>query len=339
MERNQNFLREVLGNYVGDGGAGMQGAVQMGAAQSGADNAGNAVSIGLAGRASEGQLSSMRGAENMAHGERAMALLSKRQEDQRAIENEIARIRAQAPMLRRQFGREDEELRIAKQDLALRRQQVADARAANAAQIDLGYYQTNAGAAADAAGNAADAAKEAAANRGKYGYNIDKKYDTMLDELFKSVASPTVPDPADPTKTVPNAARRWRALITAMQGFGLTGGQAVLLASKWVPERLKIHGARSPQVIYKILKSGELGFKLSDAVAKQVFQLAGLNWAHRNKKPSSGGANRPVSGILGPNPGGTVGAGTIHNGGISVQPSPSQPILGPNPSGTIGLFN
>lgn len=296
MQRNQNFLRDVLGNYVGDGGAGMQTAIEMGQSRMGADAAGNAAQIGLAGRASEGHLSTLRAAENMAHGERAAALLAKRQADQHAIENEIARIRAQAPLLRRQFGREDEEMRIAKQDLALRRQQAADQRASNQAQVDLGYYQTDAQAAASLAGSKADAAKEAAANASRYATivpGLNKKYDDAI-EAVRQAVMPTAIAGADGT-TTENPNHRWRAAIDQLKAGGLTTGQAVLLASAWLPDRLKVHGADSPRVIYRILKSGELGGKLSDAVAKKVFQLAGLDWSQRNKRnPTAGGVGNTL---------------------------------------------
>lgn len=284
MARNQSFLSGVLGNYVGDGGVGLQGAAHAGGVQVGADAAGNTRSVYDAGQAGNSNLASQRSALTLAAGERSSQILQQRLADQRALANEIARIRTQAPLLKRQFGREDEELRIAKEDLGLRRQQLGDQRAANAAQTQLGYYQTDAQLAGQIASDKADAADKAAENRGQYGFGIDKKYDQTLTELFKSVASPNIQDPADPTKTKPNPARRWRGLIQTMQGMGLTGGQAVLLASKWVPERLKIHGAKSPQVIYKLLKSGEMGFKVSDAVAKQVFQSAGLDWSQRVPK-------------------------------------------------------
>lgn len=319
MASNMNFLQSVLGNYVGDGGVGLQGAAQHEGVQVAADAAGNTRSVYDAGQASNGNLAQQRGALTMAHGERAGQLLQARLADQRALQNEIARVRAQAPMLKRQFGREDEELRIAQNDLALRRQQVTDQRNANAAQTELGYYQTNVGAASDAAGNAADAAKDAKANAGRFGYGIDKKYDDAIAAVMASVGPTSLMGPdGKPTKN-PNHA--WRSTIQRLEAEGLSGGQAVLLASKWLPDRLKIHGAKSPSVIYKILKSGELGFKLSDATAKQVFLAAGLDWSKRVAKAPAK-PKKPV--FRDPNP------QTVNPGGIAVNPGG----IAVNPGGT-----
>lgn len=311
MARNQSFLSGVLGNYVGDGGVGLQGAAQHAGVQVAADAAGNTRSVYDAGQAANGALAQQRGAMTMAQGERAGQLLQARLADQRSIANEIARIRGQAPMLKRQFGREDEELRIAKEDLALRRQGVNDARAANQAQTDLGYYQTDASAAAALAGAGADAAKDAKANAGRFGYNIDKKYDDAIAAVMASVGPTRI---LGPNGEQPNPNHAWRSTISRLQSEGLTGGQAVLLASKWLPDRLKIHGGKSASVIYKILKSGELGFKVSDAVAKQVLAAAGLNWADRLKAPK---AKKPTVNIpvAGGKPGTNVSAGDIGGGG------------------------
>lgn len=312
MARNQSFLSGVLGNYVGDGGVGLQGAAQHSGVQVAADAAGNTRSVYDAGQAANGNLASQRSAMTLAQGERAGQLLQQRLADQRSIANEIARIRGQAPMLKRQFGREDEELRIAKEDLGLRRQQVSDARAANQAQTELGYYQTDASLAGQAAGAQADAAKDAKANAGRFGYNIDKKYDDAIAAVMASVGPTAILGPDG--QQIPNPNHAWRSTIKRLQSEGLTGGQAVLLASKWLPDRLKIHGDKSPSVIYKILKSGELGFKLSDAVAKQVFQLSGLNWAHRLKAPKKPKATVSVP-VRPGRPGSNVSAGDIGGGG------------------------
>jgi hypothetical protein len=286
MQANMGFLQSVLGNYVGDQGVGLQGASQHAGVQTAADAAGNTRSVYDAGRASEGNLSQQRGAMVMQAGERRDQLLAKRLEDQRAIQNEIARIRATAPLLKRQFGREDAELQIAQQDLALRRQMASDQRANNEAQIGLGYAGLDA---------QAEANKPAAnANAGKYARfgNVDKKYDAMLDELFKSVASPKVQEQQEDgsIKQVDNPARRFKSLLTTLKGMGLSPGQSALIAASWVPERLKIHGDKSPQVIYKMMRSGELGNKYSDAVIKQVFQTAGLDW---NKRTKGGSPMKP----------------------------------------------
>lgn len=280
MASNMSFLQSVLGNYVGDGGVGLQGASQHAGVQVAADNAGNTRSVYDAGRAAEGNLSQQRGAQVMQQGERSQQLLAKRMEDQRAIQNEIARIRAQAPLLKRQFGREDEEMRIARQDLALRRQgQNASIQQAKD-QLDLGYYQTDAGTAAALEGAKVDAGKDA----GRYGYGINKKFDDRLAAIQDDVSPPKVRDPAT-GEVVENPNHRWRATIDRLRNEGLTPGQSLLLATKWLKGRLSIHGDKSPSVIYKLLKSGELGNKFSDAVAKQVFQLAGFDWSQRVAKP------------------------------------------------------
>lgn len=141
-----------------------------------------------------------------------------------------------------------------------------------------------------AANNAAPSAPNPA-DQSKYGYGLHARYDKDLDSLYGSLqpipkidpetGKPLVGSDGRPVM-VSNPNRRWRDTINKLTGLGINGGQAVLLASKWLPDRLKIHGRNSPAVIYNLLKSGELGFKLSDNVAKQVLANIGPNaWNQR----------------------------------------------------------
>lgn len=150
-----------------------------------------------------------------------------------------------------------------------------------------------------AAANNASQGQPKPGDSSKYGFGLDKKYDAAIDSLFGTIADQKVPvvgpdgKPTGAMQANPN--RRWRDVIAKLTGVGVPGGVAVILASKWLPERLKIHGRNSPSVIYKALKSGELGFKVSDAVAKQVLANIGPNaWAQRNPSRAQSTANTAV---------------------------------------------
>lgn len=311
MQRNMDFLRQTLGNYTSDQGA-IAGGVQPASVASGSDAAGNAVGVGLAAGASGNQLAAQRGASVLAGGERSAQLLNARKQDQLAIQREIARIRSQAPLLKRQFGRENAEMSLARQELGLSKQQLSEQKRQFDASQDYQYDALDAGTKADKIKNET--------KKSDYGYGIPASLDEKISTIFSQVAEPKVPvlDPAtgQPTgATGDNDKRRWRTVISQLRGLGVKGGPAVLLATKWMPERLNIHGSKSPQVIYKILKSGELGFKASDAVAKQVFKQAGLDWSKRTAK--GGGSSAVDTSLLPPG---------------AVQP----PALRPNPSTPTG---
>lgn len=311
MQRNMDFLSSVLGNYVTDDGSGLRNAASQQGVVATADAAGNAAGVRTLGVGSNNQLAAQRGAQEMAVGERAKALLDARIADQRAIQNEIARIKATAPALRYKMQQDAADRVRADKELGLSQAQVNEQVRSNKAQENLGYYQTNVGA-------ASDASKGAAANAGRYGFGIDKKYDDAIAALYGTVAPGKIADPAHPGKYIENPNHRWRETIKQLANAGLSGGQAVLLASKWMPDRLTIHGGDSPSTIYKALKDGSLGFKLSDAVAKQVFQQAGLDWNKRtsSKKPSKGhGLTLPAGTI---NAGKPVGSTGVNHGGANV---------------------
>jgi hypothetical protein len=141
------------------------------------------------------------------------------------------------------------------------------------------------------------AAAQAAESRGpssKYGFKINARYDKDLDAIYNAVRDKKIlQEVVDAsgnkgTQRVDNPNRRWRNIVDQITGVGISRVQAIMLASKWAPERLKIHGNKSPQVIYRMLKNE---YNLTDGQAKNVFRIAGLNWNNRVKKPSRGGGN------------------------------------------------
>lgn len=305
MQRNQSFLRDVLGNYTTNGGTGLDTAASQQGVISNANASGNAAAVGLAGSSGASQLAAQSGAAGMAGRERGTQLLQARLADQRAIQNQIAAIKATAPALRREYQNQDfDRYTLAAGELGLS----ASAQAEQKRQFDASLAAGTAAAAADA---------KPAAPKSKYGFGISGQYDKDLDSLYSTIANKVVPqigsDQKPTGQNVANPARKWRDVVSKLTGLGIPGGQAVLLASKWLPERLSIHGKSSPAVIYKLLKSGELGFKLSDAVARQVLSNIGPNaWAQRNANP------RAVTIPVRPGkPGTTVGAGDLGGGALN----------------------
>lgn len=217
-----------------------------------------------------------------------------------AASNLAGNMRAAGQVQHRDYSRQLQGLKPALEER--RREELRQARLQNA-QLKLAQDQFGLQVASTASDNAyrdralaaqTSATESAAASNpkvdpkdvSKYGFGIHAKYDADIDGLFGKVANKLVPElGADGKPTgadVPNPNRRWRDVVAKLTGLGVNGGQAVILASKWLPDRLKLHGVRSPSVIYKILKSGELGFKVNDAVAKQVLSNLGPNaWAQR----------------------------------------------------------
>lgn len=306
MQRNMDFLKQTLGNYTSDAGAIVNG-VQPAVVASGADAAGNAAGVGFAGSASANQLAAQRGASVLAGGERSAQLLNARKQDQLAIQREIARIRSQAPLLKRQFGRENAELSMVRQELGLKKQTFAEQQR----QFDLS--QTEASRQFDeslGADRASQAEKDAAAKNKnlvkKWGVSVPKHLVSDLDGLYSASLAPKTPEGAE------NPAHRWRTVYAEMTKLGIGKAQAALLASTWLPDRLKIHGKKSPQVIYKMFKDGSLGFKASDGYLKALFSKVGLDWSKRVAKSPS----VKLPGVTGTGPNGTVGTGDIGGGGM-----------------------
>lgn len=283
MARNQSFLQSVLGNYVTDGGAGLSGAAQAQGVAANADAAGNATSVALGNNSGSSQLAAQRGAMTMQGGERASQLLQARMADHRSIQNEIARIKATAPAVRQALADKQREYWLAGQELKLSRAQQEEQRRQFDANLQLQYGQMNQQ--DDQFYDGLDAEQAAAAKPkpgsggrvAKYGVQIPKHLVADVDALYSTVMSPTLEDGSE------NKAHRWRLAYGKLGELGIGKAQAALLASTWLGDRLRKTG---PAGVYKMLKTGDgLGFKASDALARQIFQIAKLDWSKR-KGPS-----------------------------------------------------
>jgi hypothetical protein len=116
LAQNRAYLQSILGNFMGD-----QSHQGIGAATNAGDVQ-NAYLQGLNSLSRGAQMGSMRGASAMATNEHLGELQTARQAAAKQIMNQISAIRAQAPLLRRQFGQENEQMNLARQELGLKKQ-------------------------------------------------------------------------------------------------------------------------------------------------------------------------------------------------------------------------